>query len=79
MYTDQANVSQLTQLFGLHGAAAQLTSFAPQNGYKAVSGRLVFRMRGEVSGQLGPGGGADTLAAIYTFSAPLVSWAGVCP
>ena len=70
--------SQTTLLFGLRGAAAQVTSFTSQTGYKVVSGRLVFRMRGEVSGQLGPGGGPDTLAAIYTFSAPLVTW-NVCP
>ncbi len=78
MYTDQTNLSQLTQLFGLHGATAQITSFTPGSGYAAVSGRLIFRMRGEVSGQLGPAGGPDTLAAIYTFSAPLTSQANAC-
>ncbi len=75
MYTDQAAV---TLLFGLRGASAQVTTFTSQ-APRAVSGRMIFRVRGSVNGQLGPGGGPDTLAAIYTFSVPLVSVANVCP
>jgi hypothetical protein len=78
-YTDATSLLQPTALFSLRGGSAQVTGHMPRTGFTAVSGRMVFRMRGIVAGQLGPGGGPDTLAAIYMFSAPLVSRAGVCP
>jgi len=75
LYTDQAAV---TLLFGLRGAAAEITTYTTQ-APRSVSGRMIFRVRGSVNGQLGPGGGPDTLAAVYTFSVPLVSEGSVCP
>jgi hypothetical protein len=71
-YTEPAAT---TLLVSLQGGSARVTSFASPATYQAVSGRAVFRMRGLVNGipQL------DTLQAIYTFSAPLVSQAGACP
>jgi hypothetical protein len=70
-YADQA---QPTVLLGMTGGWMRITRFVPQAGYTAVSGRAVFRMRGIVAGaaQL------DTVAAIYTFSAPLVGNAKAC-
>jgi hypothetical protein len=78
-YSDATSLLQPTALFSLRGGSVRVTTFTSRTGFTAVSGRMVFSMRGIVGGQLGPGGGADTLAAIYTFSAPLVGRAGVCP
>jgi hypothetical protein len=78
-YTDQTNLARITLLLGLGGDSLHVTTFTPQAGYTAVSGRMRFRMRGEVNGALGPGGAPDTLAAVLTFSAPLVDTTGVCP
>ena len=78
-YTNRANLALLTLLFGLRGDSLHVTTRTQAGGVTAVSGRMRFRMRGEVEGQLGPGGAPDTLAAIYTFSVPLVSVTGVCP
>jgi len=78
-YTDATSLLQPTALFSLRLGSATATRYTPRPGYAAVSGRMVFRMRGIVNGQLGPGGGPDSLAAIYTFSAPAVSRSGVCP
>jgi len=71
-YTEPATT---TLLVSLQGGSTTVTSFASHAGYKAISGRAVLRIRGLVGGaaQL------DTLQAIYTFSAPLVSRAGACP
>ena len=79
MFTDQTSPAAVTLLFGLRGDSLHVTTFVRHTGFAAVSGRMLFRMRGEVAGQLGPGGSPDTLAAVYTFSAPLVTWGGVCP
>jgi len=68
-----------TVLFSLQGGSARVTSYAAHAGYTAVSGRLLFRMRGVVRGHLGPANGPDTLTAVYTFSAPLVTRTGACP
>lgn len=78
-YADASSTLRLTTLFSLQGGSARITSYTARTGYAVVSGRLVFRMRGLVNGQLGPGGAPDTLSAVYTFSAPLVTWSGVCP
>jgi len=78
-YTDTTNIARLTLLFGLRGDSLHVTTFESRSGYTAVSGRMMFRMRGAVNGGLGPGGAPDTLAAVYTFSAPMVDTAGVCP
>jgi hypothetical protein len=72
LYLDQA---ALTLLLGVTGGPMRVTTYAPQTGYTAVSGRLAFRIRGVVRG----GAQVDTLNAIYTFSAPLVDSAGACP
>jgi hypothetical protein len=72
-YGDQA---QITTLLGMAGGSVWVTSFAPQTGYSAVSGRMKLRMRGIVGGVLTR---VDTLSAIYTFSAPLVDSTGACP
>jgi hypothetical protein len=63
-------------LLSLRGGSASVTSFTPQTGYAAVSGRAVTRVRGYVNGVLTT---LDTLQAIYTFSAPLRDSTGVCP
>jgi len=73
LYGDNANV---TVLLSLRGGSASVTSFTPQTGYTAVSGRAVTRVRGYVNGVLTT---LDTLQAIYTFSAPLRDSTGVCP
>ena len=78
-YADATSLIQPTSLFSLRGGTVQITSSTAPAGVAAVSGRMVFRMRGIVAGQLGPGGGPDTLAAVYTFSVPLVTQANVCP
>lgn len=78
-YTDRTNLTQLTLLFGLRGDSLRVTTFTQRAGVTSVSGRMRFRVRGEVAGQVGPGGGPDTLAAIYTFSVPLVTVTGACP
>jgi len=78
-YTDQTNLTLLTLLFSLGGDSLHVTTLTQRPGVRAVSGRMRFRLRGEVAGQLGPGGGPDTLAAIYTFSVPLVTVTGACP
>jgi hypothetical protein len=78
-YSDATSLLQPTALFSLRGGAVRVTSYTARTGFTAVSGRMVFGMRGIVGGQLGPGGGADTLAAIYTFSGPLVTRPGACP
>jgi hypothetical protein len=65
----------LTLLVSLTAGAARVTSFAPGATFTAISGRLLMRMRGLVSGGLQ----VDTLNAIYTFSAPLVDSTGACP
>ncbi len=64
-----------TLLISIRGGATTVTSYGPKGSFTAVSGRMVARMRGVVSGasQL------DTLQAIYTFSAPLKDTTGVCP
>jgi len=78
-YSDATSLTQPTALFSLEGGMAVITSYAARTGYVAVSGRMVFRMRGLVNGQLGSGGSPDTLSAVYTFSAPLVTWTNACP
>ncbi len=78
-YADATSLIQPTSLFSLRAGTVQITSYTAPGGLVAVSGRMVLRMRGIVAGQLGPGGGPDTLAAIYTFSAPLVRQTNVCP
>jgi len=72
LYTEP---SPLTLLLSLTAGSARVTTFTPQATFTAVSGRLVFRVRGLVSG----GSQVDTLNAIYMFSAPLVDSAGACP
>jgi hypothetical protein len=67
--------SPLTLLVSLTGGSARVTTFTSQSTFTAVSGRMLFRMRGVVSG----GTQLDTLSAIYTFSAPLVDSTGACP
>ena len=71
-YTEPAATSLLVSL---QNGSTRVTSYASQASYKIVSGRAVFRMRGLVNGiaQL------DTLQAVYTFSAPLVTQASACP
>jgi len=78
-YADQTSVLQPTALFSLRGGSVVVTSYTSRTGFAAVSGRMVFRMRGIVNGQLGPGGAPDSLAAVYTFSGPLVTRPGACP
>jgi hypothetical protein len=78
-YSDATSVLLPTALFSLRGGSVRVTTFTSRTGFTAVSGRMVFSMRGIVNGQLGPGGGADTLAAVYTFSGPLVTRPGACP
>jgi len=78
-YSDATSLTQPTALFSLQGGTAHVTSYAARTGYAVVSGRMVLRMRGIVNGQLGSGGAPDTLSAIYTFSAPLVTWGNACP
>lgn len=79
LYADNTNAARVTSVFSLQGGSARITSYAQQGGYAAVSGRLLFQVRGLVNGQLAPGGAPDTLAAIYTFSAPLVDTTNACP
>jgi hypothetical protein len=69
------NGAATTLLLGMAGGSVRITSFVPQTSYAAVSGRMLFRMRGVVGGaaQL------DTLSAIFTFSSPLVTMVGACP
>jgi hypothetical protein len=68
--------SSFTALLSLHGGSAAVTTFAPQSGYVAISGRATTRMRGVVGGVVGT---VDTLQAIYTFSAPLRDTTTACP
>ena len=62
-------------LVTMHGGSAAVTTFV-QTGYRAVSGRVISRVRGFVNGVVLS---IDTLQAIYTFSAPLRDTTGVCP
>jgi hypothetical protein len=64
-----------TLLLSLTAGTARVTTFTPQAAYTAISGRLLFRVRGAIPGATQ----VDTLAAIYMFSAPLVDSAGACP
>jgi hypothetical protein len=70
-YTD---LVATTLLVSVQGGSTRVTSFAPQAGYKVISGRALLRMRGVLGGtpQL------DTLQAIYTFSAPLTDTLNAC-
>ncbi len=68
--------SPLTALLSLGGGHTDVTGYAPKSGYVAVSGRSTLRVRGIANGNTAV---LDTLQAIYTFSAPLVSAAGACP
>ncbi len=66
----------LTALFSLSGGTTVVTTFASKGNYAIVSGRATLRMRGIVGGvttQL------DTVTAIYTFGAPLVTKTNACP
>jgi hypothetical protein len=74
-FTLYLEVNPPTLLVSLTGGAARVTSYVPQAGFTAISGRLLLQMRGVVAG----GTQVDTLTAVYTFSAPLVTVAGACP
>ncbi len=65
----------VTLTVSLGGGHVSVTTFVPKSGYAAVSGRAALNLRGIVNGS----SALDTLQAIYTFSAPLVSAAGACP
>jgi hypothetical protein len=69
-YNDQS----LTTLLGMHGGSTAVTTYVPVGNHAVISGRTVTRMRGVVAGVPT----LDTLQAIYTFSAPLVSVSGAC-
>ncbi|HXY69035.1 MAG TPA: Ig-like domain-containing protein [Candidatus Methylomirabilis sp.] len=74
-YSDATSLVSPTVLLSLEGGSARITGYAARTGYATVSGRLVFRMRGLVNAQPV----LDTLSAIYTFSAPAVTWGNACP
>lgn len=78
-YVDATSLITPTSVFSLRGGTVRITSYTSPAGLVAVSGRMVFRMRGLVAGQLGPGAGPDTVAAVLTFSAPLTDSVGACP
>jgi len=72
VYGDNAPSS----LLSMHGGSAAVTTFSTAGAFRAISGRVVGRVRGFVNGVLTT---LDTLQAIYTFSAPLRDTTGVCP
>ena len=78
-YLDVTSLLQSTQLYGLAGDSLHVTGFTPRAGYVAVSGWMRFRMRGLINTQFTSGAAPDTLAAIYTFSAPLKDTLAACP
>ena len=64
-----------TDLLSLSGGKTVVTSFASMGNYAAASGRATLQMRGTVGGVFTQ---VDTVSAIYTFSAPLVTNSTAC-